>query len=661
MDRLIKLSAIRRAIGNFVHILTKRNDIKVRFSSGEQSFTNGDEVTISATDDPKKFDHMVGLALHEGAHCLLSDFPFLNAVSNEYTFYGAVHPFLRDFMEPSIIAGKKSIVKELQESIHDLMNIIEDRRIDTYIYERAPGYRGYYDAMYREMFYNPKIEEQFRTNPLLRVPTIPNYLDWLLMSFSDVFDPNALPGLDKMAELIDYTYIRSFDEPRMPDTTIWRHENDQLPDPFIGGYIKPFEFSQFPKLWKIANELMVMIIQQVQMHNPDEQDQMSFSRKGTKYEVSLIPNSGEEGDPPELPNYDPTGMSNEELSDLIEKVKKAVRGQLEKKTLDKAKERQLRALEESGTEQVTIEDEHFGHIPCIVVKKLTSDVLDSSWFPFKSHLGSDEYAVKAVEQGTRMGAILTHKLVVRNETNVTEYTRKSRGHIDRRLLAQLGTDNTSVFKRRVVDKFNPALLYFTLDASDSMGGMKWQNTLSVAIAAAYASKKLSGLETVITLRGLTHDSKPLVVVAFDSRTDSFSKIQSLFPRLQPSGSTPEGLCFSATHTLIEECTKKFITYMVNVSDGEPGAAVVDNYGNSVPYFGMSAVKQTKHQVDRIRMSGVEILSYFVTHHTSLDLDTNKSVERFKKMYGPTASFVEPTKVTEIAKTLNKLLLQKEVQ
>ena len=59
---IVKLAGYKRAIGNFVKILTKRDDIKVQFSSGQQSYTNGQLVVISAKIDDKEFDSTVGLA-----------------------------------------------------------------------------------------------------------------------------------------------------------------------------------------------------------------------------------------------------------------------------------------------------------------------------------------------------------------------------------------------------------------------------------------------------------------------------------------------------------------------------------------------------------------------------------------------------------------------
>ncbi|MFN9901950.1 MAG: hypothetical protein ACK55Z_24845, partial [bacterium] len=54
--------------------MTNDAKIEVAFSSGKDSYTDGKKVVIAAEDDSKYFDSMVGLALHEGSHCLLSDF-----------------------------------------------------------------------------------------------------------------------------------------------------------------------------------------------------------------------------------------------------------------------------------------------------------------------------------------------------------------------------------------------------------------------------------------------------------------------------------------------------------------------------------------------------------------------------------------------------------
>ena len=67
-----RLAAVRRAVSNFVRILTNDDEITVSFSSGHDSYTDGKVVVISAEDKPEKFDMLVGTALHESAHCVFS-------------------------------------------------------------------------------------------------------------------------------------------------------------------------------------------------------------------------------------------------------------------------------------------------------------------------------------------------------------------------------------------------------------------------------------------------------------------------------------------------------------------------------------------------------------------------------------------------------------
>ena len=73
---LVALAGYKRAISNFVNIVTEDN-IPVVFNSKDESYTDGKKVVIGSNIDDKKFDVAVGLALHEGSHIKLSDFNLL--------------------------------------------------------------------------------------------------------------------------------------------------------------------------------------------------------------------------------------------------------------------------------------------------------------------------------------------------------------------------------------------------------------------------------------------------------------------------------------------------------------------------------------------------------------------------------------------------------
>ena len=135
---LYKLAAHRRAIANFVSIVTGQS-IPVKFSTKGDSYTDGKVVTISANiADPKEFDPAVGLALHEGSHIKLSNFDLLRDLDV------AVHRITgsEEYKRLDELSKSKG-VNYMSSIIKDLLNYVEDRRIDNFIYKSAPGYRDY--------------------------------------------------------------------------------------------------------------------------------------------------------------------------------------------------------------------------------------------------------------------------------------------------------------------------------------------------------------------------------------------------------------------------------------------------------------------------------------------------------------------------------------
>jgi Mg-chelatase subunit ChlD len=329
----------------------------------------------------------------------------------------------------------------------------------------------------------------------------------------------------------------------------------------------------------------------------------------------------------------------------------------------KAKERaDIQHLESADAKIVEAGDKIVGMFPCLVTRKINKQIMLSEFFPFSHvthHKGervlySTERNKNAVVSGVRMGQILVHRLQVRNDPVVTTFTRQDHGRIDRRILAQLGMDIESVFKRTTVENFKPAMLHLSLDASGSMSGRKWEQCITVATALSYVASKIRNIEVVVTIRG---DSEiPMVAVVHDSRVDNFQKVRNLFPSLCPTGSTPEGLCFNATLDLITECSGEYDTYFINFSDGEPGTSVRRG-GEYRNYGGEEAFNHTRRQVQAMRDAGVKVMSYFISEYTTIK-PHSYSHTAFKKMYGESAVFVNVQNVTEVLRTMNNLLLKK---
>ena len=86
------------------------------------------------------------------------------------------------------------------------MNIVEDRRIDNYVFKSAPGYKGYYNALYERYFHSKSIDKGLQSGDYRE-------LDWDSYMFRIINitnanrDLNALPGLKDVWNVLDLKNI----------------------------------------------------------------------------------------------------------------------------------------------------------------------------------------------------------------------------------------------------------------------------------------------------------------------------------------------------------------------------------------------------------------------------------------------------------------------
>ena len=183
---LIEMASVQSAISNFIKILTKK-DIPIEYFSHNNgdSMTNGERITISSRINESNIDRVVGLALHEGSHWLLTDFKFIKKIGN--------------YLAEKNLLGHSQI-------IHFLHNFVEDRRIDNFIYKNAPGYQEYYNAMYNRYFYNKNIDKGLKS-PKFRKETWYCYMFRIANIFNKNTDLNALSKLKEVYNIIDLKNI----------------------------------------------------------------------------------------------------------------------------------------------------------------------------------------------------------------------------------------------------------------------------------------------------------------------------------------------------------------------------------------------------------------------------------------------------------------------
>jgi hypothetical protein len=706
ITKIMKLATVRRAISNFVSILSGEN-LPVYFQ-GEDSYTDGKRVVIAADDNPANFDVAVGLALHEASHVLLSDFIWLKAVGqlvdqigyrDTFTvYYGkgidirpltpALGGLVETFFRPEIVdamsattdkymvelseQGKNvrdsfsnyvysTVVSEYVNHIKSIMNVLEDRRIDRHIYRNATGYRPYYNALYDKYFYTTEAGKMLKFDPEARIPTVNNYINHIIYHIHPDSDPDALPGLRAIFEEMDLSNVHLLGPEY--DATI-AHD--------------AFTYEMTPKLWQKANDIMVMIIKftdlyvEFQEGAGDQIGQVGDNADGSDGSEEGDLNTDEPSSPSDMAPRAPqvgkkksdTAPKSDKVNRELDKVKELMDGKTKKKKISKGLAASVRAMEQAQGEMIDVSVAGMSRIKCMVTRNVTEQLLKEDWFLF-SHGIDDRWAdrrmMDSILAGRRMGQILHQRLQIRNDPMTTRQTRLSSGKIERRLLANLGMDNTDVFYRTRTDSHRPAMLHLTIDASGSMSGNNFRQTMTVATAMAYLTSKMDNVDCVISLRG--GDKFPIVAVVFDSRRDSFQKWMKFAPHFHACGNTPEGLCFAATMDIILENSNTHDVYFINFSDGMPGFYINDNAtiltGPSRGgewYQNQMALDHTRKMVRHLKENGVKVLSYFIGDEYGYG--RNEIAKNFSYMYGDTATFVDVTSVTNVLNTMNKLLMKR---
>ena len=343
------------------------------------------------------------------------------------------------------------------------------------------------------------------------------------------------------------------------------------------------------------------------------------------------------------------------MDNAIKKQKDFQNGDIKKKKVSKGESKKLDTLVKSGIEEkLAGKDYESGRYyrndkqtPVMVVRNYTKQLVDSDMISMlSSYSWGVERNEEAIQKGIVLGTVLGKKLKLRSEERSLVTPRMKNGKISGRLLHELGMGNVQIFDQTIINKHNPALVHISIDASSSMGGSKWKQTQTSAVAIAKAASMTSNLDVVISYRSIQHDHnlcQPLMLIAYDSRKDKFSKVQQLFKYLNPCGTTPEGLCFETVLDDIIKTNKGVDSYFINFSDGWPGFSNRD-----IDYGGHAAVEHTANQVKKIQQAGVKVLSYFVYE------GYEGGIDNFKQMYGKSATSVDCTNLMALTKTLNKL-------
>ena len=652
----IALAAYRRSVANFVNIVTGRNDIPVTFNDGNDSYTDGKKVVISSNVKDKNFDSIVGLALHEGSHIKLSDFDFLKELAGGYVIN----------KEVILKAGKKGYSEhEVTVHLKNLLNYVEDRRIDYFIFKNSPGYKGYYHSMYKTYFHSNIIDKAIKSDEYTSNDW-DSYLFRLLNLTNKNRMLNVLPDLDKIYDIV-----------------------------FVKNH--PSTLKDTKDAYNVALEVYNVILDNlddgIEETNEDTGEVTTKPASEGGEESSESGDGSGDGEPKTLSDEEFEGLKEamssgdvsrghsngsdiqlteaqkKQLDRAFEKQKDFIDGKTKKTKLAKKYAGELKSIEESGMRLTEVGGKGFGDYDyrtgeygkgktnCVVIDRITDSLIENDLCEaLRKRYYRDDNMESIIAEGIRLGTMLGKKLKVRNESRDTKWSRKDSGRIDKRLIAELGFGNSRVFSTTFTDSYADAHLHISIDASGSMSGDKWMNTIKATVAISKAASMIEGLTVDVSVRysnysgdSRTRSERPAILMAYDSRKDKISHIKKYWQNLYVAGTTPEGLCYQAIMDKVSVGSNDKDSYFLNFSDGMPMFS-----NDELSYYNEVAINHTKKMVGEIRKKNVKVLSYFVGDS---DYD-NRYMGDFKKMYGKDAKFIDVNSVSALAKTMNKKFLEK---
>ncbi len=360
---VVALAGYRRAIANFVNIVTGRVDIPVTYNGNDESFTDGKKVYLSGNMSDKNFDPNVGLALHEGSHIVHTNFELLTELSELIgSHYGYNHNDLG-------WRSKEQKIHDLRKDrIKNLLNYVEDRRIDYLTFKSAPGYKNYYHAMYDKYFNFNVIDKALKSAEYRE-------LDWdsyifRIMNFTNKnTDLTALPALREIYRIIDLKNIarlKSFDEAlevafKIYDTILKNANIEVIEDDPNGLSKGPAEESTDDSE---AGEGSPMGGSDTKADDADL-DNMTPSSDDTG-----------EGTVIDLPELTPNQKKS--LENAITKQKALVEGKNKKTKLTKSDKASVKAVEDSGAFNVEVGTGPRNKTLCVVIPKLTDSMLNDT-------------------------------------------------------------------------------------------------------------------------------------------------------------------------------------------------------------------------------------------------------------------------------------------
>lgn len=626
--KVIYLSRIKQAVKNFVKILTGK-EFDVFFDTrADQSYTahsrENKKYHIVLNADIKKqkdIDVAVGLALHEASHILLSDFDFLYTMEFCFTpteLTGILNNTFAKIIGNVELANKmKSYYNNCLSNyygaltrkrfIKNIINFIEDRRVDHYVMTNVPGYKNYYEDLYNKHFRHHSLNKIISTNQIANEKTLKDYTFRIINLYHPLANMHALPYLQIIKNLIDVKNIDRLKNTR--DSAIiakqisaivfyvidinkqTNNNDDQLANQNYNSY-KVNNKKTIKKDKPLTDKQRKTFKQNIDIVNKKQEKFNSgdINKHTVKYDVAKIINN----------------INNNDLSVITTKIKIPIiqLNNINKNMIINGQYKQM-------------------GIDCFIDNINNKDL--SKYQQQVTHY--------AVQRGVVRGRKLLKKIKITNERNNLQNHHLSAGRLDTKILHQLVTDNENIFYRNNRQNKKNFNLHISIDASGSMGSYidyedaprtvknKWSSTIETLISILYVATSIDNIEATVDFRCTTRFAKPLLIKAFDTTKHSLQYIKDIITYIRPAGETPEGLIFEHFAEKSNNCNYNDKYYFINISDGMPSLNFSLANGKRIYYsansqysYGkniISGIMHTKQQIQKLKQKNIKIISYFL--------------------------------------------------
>lgn len=572
------------SVKNIVRLLVGKN-IPINYCSEgkDNSYTDGKQITISSIILPESLDSTVGLALHEASHIVKTNFDIIRNLIKKIDVPKKYHNHIK--------------------YIKNLHNWVEDRRIDLWAFNEAPGYKIYYRELYDRYFYNDNIIKIIEEKgDLLNLETGRNYQFFIFNSLHPYIKMDELKGLPEIKKILDIDNIQQL-----------KSTKDTL---------------------NITYKIMDVILKNI---TSEEKNQINDQHLTTDEEIldELIKKILEMQE--SLGNDIPNDFQGEPI----------------KIELNEHDSKVLEILIKSDTEIECVNVMPFSDNDKLIHEVITVNKIDEEtifsgvYSIFNTNKKIVEKQILLVQQGLSFGKMLGKRLKSRDDDRSEKEVRLKKGKIDNNILYSAGFGSSDIFYSINKNEFDDLNIHISVDLSFSMkSNKKWDKTLICTLGIAKAVSMVTNIRLQISLRyaGAIQNTRdePIVILFYDSNYDHIKKL-NLFKYVFPSGCTPEGLCYDALSKKIMKPLLNKDTIFINFSDGCPG---MDGLSSE------TGVQITKKSIDNFRKNKIKILSYFIS---PVEVDED-SKSNFITMYGKESEFINVESILQVAKTLNKKIL-----